>query len=307
MTNRTPPYLIAGNKVAIVSSARKISKAELAPAIDVIKSWGLEPVLGPNVYSVDRQFAGSDEQRAKDLQWALDDPEINAVFFARGGYGTVRLLNLLDFSQFQKHPKWLVGFSDLTILLAYVQKHFKIEGLHAAMPVTYPTNTTEAIATVRQALFGKLRQIEALTIAVSEGACEGALVGGNLSMIYSSLGTPEQPDTYGAILFLEDLDEHLYHVDRMAQAMKRAGFFDGISGLILGGLNDMCDKIVADGFKNDDPFGRSAEEILLEAVGRNDIPICSGFPVGHIPDNRCLIIGRKIKMAVGKTTILNFA
>jgi len=306
MANRTPPYLSTGAKVAIVASARKITSTELLPALDVIKNWGLEPVLGPNIYSMDGQFAGTDEQRAADLQWAMDEPEIKAIIFARGGYGTVRILNLINFTNFIDHPKWLVGFSDLTILFSHVLRKYGIESLHASMCSRFFQNTELSLNSMKNALFGNLNQLEAATQCIVQGEASGILMGGNLSMIYSCLGTPEQPKTDGAILFLEDLDEHLYHSDRMAQALERAGLFNGIKGLIIGGMNDMHDKIIKDGFQDNDPFGKTAEEILLEAIGSMDIPICSGFPVGHIPDNRCMIIGRKIKMVVKETTILKF-
>jgi len=306
MANRTPEYLKSGDKVAIVASARKITASELVPALDVIKNWGLEPVLGPNVYSVDRQFAGTDEERAADLQWAMDDPEIKAIIFARGGYGTVRILDLLDFSKFVERPKWLAGFSDLTILFSHVLQNYQVESLHASMCSRFFQNTPRSLSTMKNTLFGELEQLEGGTESIVQGEASGVLMGGNLSMIYSSLGTTDQPDTQGAILFLEDLDEHLYHIDRMAIALKRAGIFEQVNGMILGSLTDMRDKTIEHGFGDDDPFGRKAQEILLEAIGRNDIPICSGFPVGHIADNCAMIIGRKIKMVVGKTTILNF-
>lgn len=302
----TPPYLELGDKIAIVASARKIDAAALQAPLEEIRKWGLEPVLGPNIHTQDRQFAGTDKQRAADIQWAMDDPSIKAILFARGGYGTVRLLDLLDFSRFKEVPKWIAGYSDITILHGHLQTQFGMESLHSTMPISFPENSDEAKDSLRNALFGKLDRYEVEAKCLSEGEAEGILVGGNLSLLYCALGTPEQPDTNGAILFLEDLDEHLYHVDRMAQALKRAGVFDGINGLVLGGLTDMRDKTTAHGFKDDDPFGRTAEEIILEALGRTDIPICSEFPAGHLDDNRCLILGRKTKMAVGKTTILSF-
>lgn len=291
--------------MALVATARKIKTAELQDAIEEFRSWGLEPVLGPNILAVDRQFAGSDKQRAADLQWALNDPSIKAIIFARGGYGSVRLLDHVDFSILQNAPKWLAGYSDITVLHAVLQG-LRVQSLHSTMPINFPTNSEAAKQSLRKALFGELNEYRVSCTNISNGECEGLLVGGNMSMLYAALGTPEQVKTDGAILFLEDLDEHLYHVDRMAQAMKRAGLFDNIVGLVVGAMSGMRDKTIAHGFKEDDAFGRSAVEIILEALVRKDIPICSGFPAGHIDDNRCLVLGRKTKMVVDKTTILKF-
>ena len=292
-----PPYLQKGDTVAIVASARKISLEELQPAIDIINSWGLKVVLPKNVFCIDNQFAGTDDERAADMQWALDEENVKAVICARGGYGTVRIIDKLDFTNFIKHPKWIVGYSDITALHQHINQNFSIASLHATMPINFPKNE-EATQSLLKALFG-----ERLTYTVPShvlnrtGEASGELIGGNLSLIYALCGSKSDIDTKGKILFIEDLDEYLYHIDRMMMNLKRSGKLQYLTGLIVGGMSDMKDNTV--------PFGKTAEEIILDAVKEYNFPVCFDFPAGHIDRNLAIYFNKNTTLSINKSiTIL---
>lgn len=295
-----PQSLSKGDKVALISTARKISLSELEPAIATIKLWGLEPVFGKNLFNANHQFAGTIEERIADLQEALDHTEIKAVLCVRGGYGTVQLIDSIDFSSFKKNPKWIIGYSDVTVLHNHINKNIGIQTLHATMPINYTTNTKEALESLKEVLFGAL---PIYTVEHHElnrnGEAIGELVGGNLSIIYSLTGTSSQLDTKGKVLFLEDLDEYLYHIDRMMMNLKRAGMLTDLKGLIVGGMSEMKDNTV--------PFGKTAQEIIFDAAKEYQYPVCFDFPAGHINDNRTLIMGSEVDLLVGKElTTLEF-
>ncbi len=293
----TPPFLNPGDIVGIVSTARKISDEEISPLLELIKSWGLKPRIGKSINAENDQFAGNDAIRASDLQEMLDDKDVKAVWCARGGYGTVRILDSLDFSVFMEHPKWIVGYSDVTVLHSHIHG-FGIESLHANMATDIHTKSEDTRSSVHEVLFGN----DLVHEYVSEenknrpGKATGELVGGNLSILYSLLGSQSAIDTKGKILFIEDLDEYLYHIDRMMMNLKRNGLLDGLAGLIVGGMNDMNDNTI--------PFGKTAEEIIQEHVEEFDYPVCYGFPAGHIQDNRALILGRKVELEVSSSRVL---
>jgi len=291
MTMEKLAALKKGDKVMIVSTARKISEEEIRPAIEVLNKWGLIVVLGENLYGESDQFSGTTEERTSDFQRALDDEMVKAVFCARGGYGTVKIIDELDFSRFIKYPKWIVGYSDVTVLHNHVNQNYNIQSLHATMPINFPTNSKESLESLENVLFGEGMNYEFGTHELNKnGKAQGILVGGNLSIIYSLTGTKSQIDTKGKILFLEDLDEYLYHVDRMMMNMQRAGILEGLAGLIVGGMSDMND--------NDIPFGKTAVEIISDAVKQYDYPVCFNFPAGHIDDNRALIMGGDVDLEV---------
>lgn len=294
-----PPFLKQGDKVAIVSTARKILRSEIEYAIATLESWGLEVVVGDTIDSVHNQFAGTDIQRISDFQKQLIDPEIKAIICARGGYGTVRIIDNLDFQQFLKNPKWIVGYSDVTVLHSHLTRVYNVQSLHATMPINYSNNTDLAISTLKCALFGEPYRIECATHILNKtGSATGAIVGGNLSILYSLMGSVSQVDTDGKILFLEDLDEYLYHIDRMMQNLRRANKLANLAGLIVGGMTEMND--------NEVPFGMTAEEIISEAIKDYDYPVCFGFPSGHINDNRAIYMNKKANLIVGDTIKLAF-
>tara|TARA_B100001057_G_scaffold310771_1_gene310882 strand:- start:2180 stop:3088 length:909 start_codon:yes stop_codon:yes gene_type:complete len=286
-----------GDAVAVISTARKVSPEELDFAITKIKSWGLNVCFGNNLFKNHHQFSGTTQERAEDLQWALDYNKIKAVFFARGGYGSVHIVDYIDWHSFKTNPKWLIGFSDITVFHSHVHQWYNIPTLHAAMPITYPQNTGGAIKNIRDILFGEKVSYKFKGHSFNKnGAVKTVVVGGNLSILYSLLGSKSQLNTDGKILFLEDLDEYLYHIDRMMQALKRAGMLENLSGLIVGGMNGMNDNIV--------PFGKTAEEIIRDVVSEYTYPVAFNIPVGHINENLPLLFGKKASFTVTTNQVL---
>jgi len=286
-----PPPLQQGDRIALSAPARKISREELQIPIDIIEKAGYKVVFDERLFAADHQFAGSDDHRASLLQDYLNDSSIKAVFFVRGGYGSLRLIDSLDFGRFRQNPKWLIGYSDITVIHARLQQ-LGFESLHASMPVNFKENTTEALQSLFNVLENKFEAIAFESHALNSfGQADAEVVGGNLSTLYSLLGSELFPETAGKILFLEDLDEYLYHIDRMMLALKRAGKLEKLAGLLIGGMTDMNDNRI--------PFGKSAIEIIAEHIDEYHYPRCYGFPAGHINDNRALVLGRKSKLRIG--------
>ncbi|MEC8852909.1 MAG: LD-carboxypeptidase [Bacteroidota bacterium] len=280
-----PSKLKVGDKIGIISTARKISLQELTPAITILESWGLEVILGKNIFEKDNQFAGTVEQRSADLQSMVDNEDIKAILCARGGYGSVQIIGNIDFSSLRKSPKWIVGFSDVTVLHSHLN-NLGLATLHATMPINFATNTDTAIESLKNVLFGNEKNIECSAHPFNKyGKVEAEIVGGNLSILYSLLGSESDVNTDGKILLIEDLDEYLYHIDRMMMSLKRSGKLDNLKGMIVGGMSDMND--------NDIPFGKTADEIILQHTKDYDFPICFGFPAGHLNDNRTIVFGVK--------------
>lgn len=292
-----PPYLKVGDTVAIVapSGVLKNKEADIQRAQDLLLSWGVHSVLGANLFADSNHFAGTDEQRAADFQKAMDDPTISAIWSARGGYGTVRILDKLDYTKFRKKPKWVIGYSDITAL--HNQLHNEgFESLHAVMAAGITADLKgieESVATFKEAIFGKPL---AYTLKGSTynrvGTASGQLVGGNLTLIHTMLGSKTSIDVSGKILFIEEVGEHLYHVDRMLQSLKRAGYFDNCKGVLVGDFSKV--RI------NTTPWGSGIEQLILDALSDYDFPIAFEMPAGHEDDNRALILGRNIELSVGK-------
>ena len=278
-----PAKLKIGDKIGIISTARKITIEELKPATKTLESWGLKVVLGANLFQEDDQFSGTVDQRTNDLQIMIDDNSIKAILCARGGYGTVQIIDAINFTNLKKNSKWIVGYSDATVLHSHLN-NLGMASLHATMPINFEGNTNESLWSLKNALFGNLNNVECKAHPLNKfGKIEGDVVGGNLSILYSLLGSSSDIDTIGKILFIEDLDEYLYHIDRMMMNLKRNGIFGNLKGLIIGGMSDMNDNSI--------PFGKTAEQIILDYTKGYDFPICFGFPAGHLADNRCLILG----------------
>jgi len=297
MKTIVPPYIKKGDKIAIIACARKISVIEIQPAIDVFNTWGLEVILSKNLFNTDNQFSGTDGERADDLQTMLDDTSVKAIISARGGYGTMRIIDKIDFTKFKKYPKWVIGYSDITVLHSHIN-NFGIETLHATMPINF-TKNAEATETLFNALFGEKLKYEAKPHPLNrKGNSEAELTGGNLSLLYALTGSVSDIDCKGKILFIEDLDEYLYHIDRMMLNLKRAGKLDHLAGLIVGGMCGMKDNAI--------PFGKTAEEIISDAVKEFNFPVCFNFPAGHIDRNLALYLGRKVKLEVADTVELTF-
>lgn len=291
---KIPPSLQKGDTIAIVATARKNIDDNLKPAIDLLHGWGLEVVIGKSIGLDDNQLAGTDAQRAEDFQQQLDNPNIKAIWCVRGGYGTVRIIDLLDFTQFKQNPKWIIGFSDVTVIHSYVNL-LNIASIHAAMPVTVGKASVESIESLRKSLFGESLNYEIPFDAANRlGNAKGEIVGGNLSILYSLMGSNAQIDCKGKILFIEDLDEYLYHIDRMMMSLKRCGCFDGLNGLIVGTMTKMRD--------NDIPWGKNANQIIADVTKEYSFPILYNFPAGHFHDNRALIFGKQVSLELNATT-----
>jgi muramoyltetrapeptide carboxypeptidase len=292
---KIPPYLKKGDTVAIVCTARKFFPEDAIPAKELLESWGLKTKLGATIGLDSCQLGGTDLERAADFQKMMDDENIKAIWCARGGYGTVRMVDLLDFTKFKKNPKWIMGFSDVTVLHSQANTE-RVASLHCIMPFTVPKASDEVKETLRKALFGE--QIEYVISSKPydiQGKASGELVGGNLSILYSLLGSKSSLDTKNKILFIEDLDEYLYHIDRMMQNIKRNGYFENVKGLVVGGMTDMHD--------NEIPFGQNAVQIITAIAKEYNIPVCFDFPAGHVKDNRALQLGKKVDFEVNEKEV----
>lgn len=295
-----PPLLKSGDTVALVATARSVTREGMQPAISLLHSWGLKVTEGANLYASSNQFAGTDHQRATDLQQALDDEKVKAVLFARGGYGTVRIVDQIDFSSFCKKPKWLIGFSDITVLHAHINQLFGIATLHAPLALTLP----DALAAVHQQLYDILfhGKIPVQTVAPhalnKTGEATAEIVGGNLSVLYSLGASASALNTEGKILFIEDIGEYRYHLDRMMMFLKRSGMLNRPKGLIVGAMTDINDY---SGYPV--PFGKDAYEIVASHVETFSYPVCFGFPAGHIAGNYPLITGGTYRLCVNATYV----
>lgn len=296
--SKAPAYLKKGDLILLIATARKRSVEQVLPAIDILHSWGLTVETGPNVFKEHHQFAGTDEERASDLQWALNHKTAKAILVTGGGYGTLRIIDQVNFNGVKKYPKWFIGYSDVTMIHSRLHL-LKLASIHATMAFQF-TRHKEATESLRKLLFGEKIKYDVLPSVLNrKGSAEGELVGGNLSILYALSGSVDDINTKNKILFLEDLDEQLYHIDRMILQLKRSGKLKGLKGLIVGGMSDMKDNAV--------PYGKTAEEIIADAVKEYDYPVCFNFPSGHIEDNRALYFGKKAKLSVSfKKVTLNY-
>ena len=285
-----PPYLKKGDKIAITCPAKKLP-APMTDAVELLTSWGLEVILGETVGASYHQFAGDDDLRAADMQRFVNDDSIKAIIAARGGYGTIRMVDKVDFSRLNTNPKWLVGFSDITILHTHLHNNYNIQTIHGQMPVNIPEASAKSLESLRMALFGEEISYKHHTHELNRsGEAEGVLIGGNLSLLGAVSGSVSDMDYAGKILFIEDVGEYLYAIDRMVRSLDRAGKLKKLAGLIVGGFSEVKD--------NEIPFGQTVPEIIMDIVKTYDYPVCFDFPAGHVPDNRSLILGRKIKIIV---------
>ncbi len=294
-TGRTPPYLKKGDTVAITCPAKKLPHP-INDAVKLLESWGLNVVLGDTVYADHHQYAGDDDLRAKDFQRFLDDPNVKAIFAARGGYGTIRIVDRLDFSAFAENPKWVVGFSDITVLHSDIQAQHQIATIHGQMPLTIPDGTAESLQTLRKALFNEPFDYRFKSSAANRaGSANGILIGGNLTLLLMMAGSASEMNYKNKVLFLEDVGEYLYSVDRMMWSLKRSGKLAELNGLLVGGFTDLKD--------NEIPFGKDAVEIIREHVKDYNFPVCFNFPAGHIADNHALIFGKSVNLTADNHTV----
>ena len=286
----TPEFLQKGDTIGILATARKVDLVSLQPAIKLLESWGLHVEIGKTIGKEENQLAGPDWLRATDFQDMLDNPKIKAIWAAKGGYGTVRIIDRIDFTQFKKKPKWIAGFSDMTVLHSHINQ-MNIETIHSFMALNAGTAQPQVLESFRKALFGEKLEYHIPTHPFNKkGTAKGELVGGNLSVLYSVMGSKSEIDYKDKILFIEDLDEYLYHIDRMMMNLKRNGYFDGLKAVIVGGMSSMND--------NEIPWGKDALEIIQDVLKDYKFPIIYNFPAGHIQDNRALIMGKQITMEV---------
>lgn len=290
------PFLKQGSKVAIAAPARMVTREEMSFGIQWLKDMGFVPVYDDRLFNQHYIFSGDDDTRAAVFQDYLDNEEIDAIWLARGGYGGIRIIDKLDFTKFLQHPKWIVGFSDSTILHGKLNR-LGVPSLHASMPFYFANKTPEAKQSLVDALTGKPLRYELPSHPLNrQGVMEGEIVGGNLSVLYGMMGSDSFPEVDGKILFIEEVDEYIYHIDRMMHCLKRAGKLDHLKGLIVGGLTQIKD--------NAHPFGMTAEQVIAEAVSEYDYPVCFGFPAGHWDDNKALYLGLSSRLIVTKEKVV---
>ncbi|SHJ99090.1 S66 peptidase family protein [Hymenobacter psychrotolerans] len=294
MPATAPAPLRPGDQVAIVCTARSASHEELAAAVAVLESWGLRVVLGESTNIRYHQFGGEDEVRRRDFQQQLDNPEIRAILSARGGYGTTRIIDQIDFSRFADTPKWVAGFSDITTLNCHLLR-LGHQSIHGVMPLLFTQPGGEAsLESLRRALFGEAVRYEVPAHPLNRlGTATGELVGGNLSLLQTLTGTASEVATAGRILFLEDIDEYLYAIDRMMVHLDRTGKLRDLAGLVVGHFTNPQDNTV--------PYGQTPNEIIQHYADKYRFPVAHGFPVGHEPQNMALICGRPARLTVDET------
>lgn len=291
---KVPPHLKKGDTVLVIATARKRSKESVQPAIDILKDWGLNVELGENVFKEHHQFAGTDEERIHDLQWAINHKTAKAILVTGGGYGTIPIIDKVNFKPLLKFPKWFIGYSDVTVVHSRLH-HIKLASIHGTMAFQF-TKNKEATLSLKNAMFGKkMNYVIPSSVLNRTGIAEAEIVGGNLSILYAISGSVDDISFKNKILFLEDLDEQLYHIDRMMLQLKRSGKLKQLKGLIVGGMSEMKDNSV--------PFGKTAEEIIAEAVKEYKYPVCYNFPAGHIENNFAIYFGKKAKLSVTKNKV----
>ncbi|MCK5401378.1 MAG: LD-carboxypeptidase [Flavobacteriaceae bacterium] len=291
-----PPYLQQGDTVAIVAPGGVFinKEAKIQQAVDLLNSWDLNVIIGNNVFNQNNHFSGTDEERTNDFQKALDNPNIKAIWAARGGYGTVRILDKLDYTKFKQSPKWIIGYSDITAL--HNQLHnANYESIHSIMSIDFTEDLNEIkdnISSFKGAIFGKQLSY---TIEGSEynkpGSASGQLIGGNLTLLHTMLGSTTSIETSNKIIFIEEIGEYAYHIDRMLQSLKRAGYFENCKGIIVGTISKVR--------VNTTDWGKPIEQLILDVMEEYSFPILFHFPAGHEDDNRALILGRRIELTVG--------
>ncbi len=289
-----PPLLRKGDTVGIAAPSSYLLKAELEPALELIRSWGLKTITGKHVFRKYNSFAGTDDQRAGDFQSMLDDPGIHAILCARGGYGAVRIIRKLNFFKFLQNPKWIAGCSDITVFHGFLQ-NLGVESLHSEMPRFVPPAEPDLVSmdSLRAALFGETRRyVLPPHPENTTGKSKGILVGGNLSVLYSLAGSDMEPDLRGRILFIEDIGEYLYHIDRMMMNLAIRDRLKDLKGMIVGTMNNM----MASG----SGYNKPAYKVIRDAVSPYDFPVMFGFPAGHSHPNLALVLGREVEIAVSR-------
>lgn len=297
---KTPPYLKKGDTIGITCPAGYMPREKAETCIETIQQWGFEAMVGKTLGSKSKNyFSGNDETRLNELQAMLDDEGIKAILCGRGGYGISRIIDQIDFTRFKKNPKWIIGFSDITLLHAHINRNFKIATLHAPMAAAFNNgeNKNEFIDSLHKALVGKKAKYACKADAFNKlGEAKGELIGGNLTLITHLIGTKSDINTKNKILFIEDIGELIYSTDRMLHQLKRSGKLTNLSGLIVGGFTDVKDT--------ERPFGKKVKELIKDILQNYDYPVCFDFPVGHKKENYALKIGGDFQLKITNTKVL---
>jgi len=297
---KIPPYLKKGDRIAITCPAGYMPKEKAQTCIATLQQWGFEVMVGNTLGSKSKNyFSGTDEIRLNELQAMLDDKSIKAILCGRGGYGVSRIIDQLDFTRFKKNPKWIIGFSDITLLHAHINRNLKIATLHAPMAAAFNNgeNKNEFINSLHKALVGKKAKYVCKADPFNKlGEAKGELVGGNLTLITHLIGTKSDINTKNKILFIEDIGELIYSTDRMLHQLKRSGKLTNLAALIVGGFSDVKDT--------ERPFGKKVKELIKDILQDYDYPVCIDFPVGHKKENYALKIGSNFQLKITKTKVL---
>ena len=287
---KTIPFLQKGDLIEIIAPAKRIEEEHVLYAKMVIEQNGFQVKISEHCLGQYNYFSGTLSERIDDLQSSLDDPNVKAILCARGGYGSIQVIDKIDWSSFQSNPKWIIGFSDVTVFHQKLQ-HDGYSSLHATMPLNFRDNSKEAINSLFQSLLGKKYSVCSPASEYNQfGQTEGKIIGGNLSILYSLLGTDNQPDYTNVVLYIEDLAEHIYHIDRMFYAFKKAGVLEKLNGLAVGGMTDIKDTQI--------PYGCTYQEVILSHFKDRNIPICFDLPAGHIDDNQAITLGERVSFGV---------
>jgi muramoyltetrapeptide carboxypeptidase len=296
---KIPTYLKKGDTIGITCPAGYMAKEKAQTCIDTLQQWGFEVMVGKTLGSnSNNYFSGTDEERSNELQAMLDDDSIGAILCGRGGYGVSRIIDKLDFRKFKKKPKWVIGFSDITVLHAHIYSNYNIASLHAPMAAAFNNGefANEYIVSLHNAILGKKAKYKCAVHPFNkQGIGSGELVGGNLSLLVHLIGTPSDIKTKNRILFIEDIGELIYSTDRMLYQLKRSGKLNDLAGLIIGGFTDTKDT--------DRPFGKKIDEVINDIVKEFDYPICFNFPVSHEKENFALKIGIQYTLKIGKKNV----
>lgn len=304
--NKTPLYLKKGDTIGITCPAGFITVEDIQPAITKMKEWGFDIKVGSTIGKKDFTFGGTDEERLADLQQMLDDKNIKAIMCARGGYGAVRIIDTIDFKKFIAHPKWIIGFSDITVIHAHLNKNFGIASIHSKMCNSFPADWSKAepvqietIESIQKCLVGQKMNYTAIPNEKNKlGIAEGVLIGGNLKTLETLAGSKSDINTDGKILFVEDTGEYLYSIDRMFWNLKRTGKLSKLKALIIGGFKIKPSEDLAD------EFGKNLYDIVLEKIKQYNYPVCFDFPVGHQKNNFALKCGVMHQLNVKPNNII---
>jgi muramoyltetrapeptide carboxypeptidase len=292
---KIPPYLKKGDMIGITCPAGYMAEAKAQTCIETLQSWGFQVMVGKTIGGRSKNyFSGTDEVRRDELQAMLDDENIKAILCGRGGYGVGRIIDQLDFTAFKKKPKWIIGFSDITVLHAHLYTKIKTASLHAPMASAFNEGENKYIKALQKAIIGKKAKYSCAPHPFNKpGTVTAELVGGNLSLLVHLTGTPSAINTKNKILFIEDIGEHIYNIDRMLYQMKRSGKLDSLAGLIVGGFTNMLDT--------ERPFGKKVNKLIKEITAAYDYPVCYGFPVSHNKENYALKVGVSYTLKIDKS------